>query len=50
MKRVFNLSGSIFAWVNQGNPVVNKQGPTRFVHPYNRHWGQLLDKKLHSYK
>ena len=50
MKRVFNLKGSIFAWANRGYPVVNKQGTTRVVHPYDRHWGQLLRKKYHAYK
>ena len=50
MKRVFNLKGSIFAWANEGYPLVDKQGMTRFVHPYNRHWGQLLQKKYHAYK
>lgn len=50
MKRVFNLKGSIFAWANRGYQLVNKQGTTGFVHPYNRHWGQLLQKKYHAYK
>jgi rhodanese-related sulfurtransferase len=50
MKRVFNLKGSIFEWANRGNPVVNKQGVTRFVHYYNGYWGQLLQKKLHSHE
>jgi rhodanese-related sulfurtransferase len=47
MKRVFNLKGSIFEWVNRGYPVVNQRGVTPYVHPYDRHWGQLLNKKYH---
>jgi hypothetical protein len=47
MKRVFNLKGSIFEWANRGNPVVNQHGVTPYVHPYNRRWGQLLNKKYH---
>jgi rhodanese-related sulfurtransferase len=47
MKRVFNLKGSIFEWANRGYPVVNQRGMTPYVHPYDRHWGQLLNKKYH---
>ncbi len=50
MTRVFNLKGSIFRWVNRGNPVVNQHGATTFVHPYNSYWGQLLHKRFHSPK
>jgi rhodanese-related sulfurtransferase len=50
MKRVFNLKGSIFQWANRGYPVVNNHGVTPYVHPYNRHWGQLLNKKYHPPK
>ena len=40
---VYNLYGSIFEWVNQGNEVVNKKGnPTKKVHTYNRKWSQWL--------
>ena len=47
MKRVFNLKGSIFEWANRGYPVVNQRGVTPYVHPYDRHWGQLLNEKYH---
>ena len=50
MTRVFNLKGSIFKWVNRGNPVVNKHGDATVVHPYNPYWGQLLKKRFHSPK
>lgn len=44
---VHNLYGSIFEWVNQGNPVVDKDGqPTSKVHCYNKKWSQwVMDGK-----
>jgi rhodanese-related sulfurtransferase len=40
---VRNLYGSLFEWVNQGNPVVDSTGkPTRRVHAYSRTWGIWL--------
>lgn len=43
-KNVYNLYGSIFEWVNQGNDVVNENGTTNQVHAYNKKWGQWLEK------
>jgi rhodanese-related sulfurtransferase len=44
-QNVKNLYGSIFEWVNQGNPVVDNQGkPTNKVHAYSREWGVWLNK------
>jgi len=44
--RVMNLAGSIFAWANQGEPLVNASGPTHDVHPFNAWWGfRYLDSK-----
>ena len=44
-QRVHNLYGSLFEWVNQGNPVVDKAGkPTQRVHAYSRLWGIWLKK------
>lgn len=43
-KNVRNLYGSIFEWVNQGKPVVDKNGKqTDTVHGYNKNWSQWLD-------
>lgn len=40
---VHNLYGSIFEWVNQGQPVFNNQGNlTETVHTYSRSWGKWL--------
>ncbi len=42
---VRNLSGGIFKWVEEGNPVVDRDGKvTQKVHAYNRFWGMLLNK------
>lgn len=41
---VYNLYGSIFEWVNEGNPVVDAlDKPTNKVHTYNKKWSQWLD-------
>ncbi|MGR3811697.1 rhodanese-like domain-containing protein [Jiulongibacter sp. NS-SX5] len=42
---VKNLYGSIFEWVNQGNPVYDSEGKqTQKVHAYNKKWGIWLNK------
>lgn len=44
-QRVHNLYGSLFEWVNQGNPVVDNDGKlTRRVHAYSRPWGVWLQR------
>jgi rhodanese-related sulfurtransferase len=44
-QNVHNLYGSIFEWVNEGNPVVDSlEKPTMRVHAYNKKWGIWLDK------
>ena len=47
--RVSNLRHSIFAWANQGLPLVSDGGATNKVHPYNRIWGSLLDEEHRQY-
>lgn len=47
--RVYNLRGSVFAWANAGHPVMRGEDPVRHVHPYDRLWGQLLNRRLRSY-
>lgn len=44
---VVNYRGSIFDWVNKGNPVYSNKTPVSEVHPYNRSWGKYLNKKYH---
>lgn len=44
-KKVFNLYGGIFDWVNKGNPVVNQEGQeTEEVHTYSKRWSKWLIK------
>lgn len=41
---VRNLYGSIFEWVNQGQPVVDSHNQvTNTVHGYNKNWSRWLD-------
>lgn len=42
---VRNMEGSIFKWVNQGRPVYREGQEVKKVHPYNKTWGQLLDRE-----
>jgi len=44
-KAVYNLQGGIFKWHNdQRNLLIDKSGTTSFVHPYDKHWGQLVKR------
>lgn len=50
-QNVRNLYGSLFEWVNQGNPVVDETGrQTPKVHAYSRPWGVWLTKGEKVYK
>jgi len=41
---VHNLYGSIFEWVNQGYPIVDKNGvETNKLHTYSRKWSQWVE-------
>ena len=45
--KVYNLYGSLFEWVNQGNQVVDNQGvATKKVHTFNRSWSKWVDKNM----
>ena len=46
-KDVHNLEGSIFKWANEGRPLVQGNTIVHKVHPYNAHWGRLLEWKYH---
>ena len=41
---VYNLQGGIFKWHNDQRGLLDKTGNTKFVHPYNKHWGQLVQR------
>ncbi len=44
---VYNLEGSIFAWANEGRPVVRDGEAVSEVHPFDEDWGVLLDRRYH---
>lgn len=42
----YNLTGGLFQWHNEDRPVMTETGgTTRAIHPYNNHWGRLIDDK-----
>lgn len=43
---VYNLEGGIFAWANEGRPIVGNGTPATSVHPYNGVWRYLLRRPL----
>lgn len=43
---VYNLTGGIFAWANEGRPIVKNGEPATSVHPYNGVWGLFLRRSL----
>jgi rhodanese-related sulfurtransferase len=43
---IFNLQGSIFWWANEGRPLIANDHAVNVVHPYNEHWGVLLNPQL----
>jgi rhodanese-related sulfurtransferase len=45
-RNVSNLEGSIFEWANLGHPVFRGAERATRVHPYDKRWGQLLERKL----
>lgn len=40
---VYNLEGGAFRWHNEGRPLVNANGPTRQIHPYDSAWGRYIE-------
>ncbi len=42
---VYNLRGGIFDWHNQERSLVDQNGATDKVHPYNKKWGQLVTRQ-----
>jgi rhodanese-related sulfurtransferase len=41
---VYNMSGGIFRWHNEGRTLVDSQGATDAVHPYDRFWGSYVER------
>lgn len=46
--QVRNLEGSIFAWANEGRPLVHAGERVTRVHPYDAWWGRLLRKEVRA--
>ncbi|MEM7281011.1 MAG: rhodanese-like domain-containing protein [Pseudomonadota bacterium] len=44
---VVNLEGGIFQWHNENRPVIDAGGTTQSIHPFNRSWGRLLERREH---
>jgi rhodanese-related sulfurtransferase len=42
--KLVNLAGGLFRWANEGLPLVDTNGPTHAVHPFNHHWKQFLTR------
>lgn len=45
---VYNLEGSIFEWANEGRPLVKGGKAVEEVHPFDKKWSRLLEKKYHA--
>jgi len=48
-ENVLSLQHSIFEWANKNYPMIDDQGDTDKVHPFNRAWGALVASRFHQY-
>ena len=47
--RTLNLSGGLFQWANEGRLLFREGNrPTAMVHPYDRKWGLLVEKRYRA--
>ena len=44
-KAIYNLDGGIFTWHNEARALVNGQGATDYVHPFDGPWGKLVKRQ-----
>lgn len=42
---VVNLEHGIFGWHNQNFPLESNSASTEYIHPYNRWWGRIIERK-----
>ena len=49
-RMVYNLNGSLFRWANEDRAVYRGTERVTTVHPFNEHWGTLLNTSLHAYE
>jgi len=45
MSPIYNLENGIFGWHNESRPLITENASTDFVHPYNRIWGRMVNRK-----
>ena len=43
-KEIYNLQGGIFNWHNERRKLVNINGVSEDIHPYDQYWGRLLER------
>lgn len=41
---IYNLQGGIFNWHNERRNLVNENGASEDIHPYDQYWGRLLER------
>lgn len=46
---VYNLTGGIFGWANEGRPLFRQGSRVQAVHPYDQAWAWLVREELRSY-
>jgi rhodanese-related sulfurtransferase len=49
-RKVRNLYGGLFEWVNEGYPIYNAEGQTDNVHPYSAFWSLWLKRGQKVYE
>jgi len=42
---IYNLENGVFGWHNESRPLVSETASTDYVHPYNRLWGRMVNRK-----
>lgn len=42
---VYNLKAGLFGWANRDFAMVDKSGSTSYIHPFDQHWGQLIQSR-----
>lgn len=45
VKGVYNLEGGVFRWHNEGRGLIDVEGGTDRVHPYDAYWGKLVERQ-----
>lgn len=43
--QIYNLENGVFGWHNENRPLVSATSSTDYIHPYNRLWGRMVNRK-----